>query len=271
MKQFLFFRAPRVVCTAGVLLLCSLALVHFIARAPQQVDSAKVSLPKSPATAVPANLQEPFRHGAWSASTALPGTAAVSQPNSAASARLLRSYGQLPLSFEPNQGQTDKRVKFLSHGKGYTLFLTAREAVLALRGVEKKESGPVEEGQIGLDARRSAVLRMQLVGGQRGVSVVGAQERPGKSNYFIGNDPSKWRTDVPNYGQVRYEGVYPGVDLVYYGRQGELETDFVVGAESDPKKIRLRMSGAEGMRINEEGDLELEVDGEQVVLKKPAA
>src|SRR5215208_1106254 len=84
-----------------------------------------------------------------------------------------------------------------------------------------------------------AVLRMKFVGGAAEPQVVGLEELRGKSNYFIGSDPEKWRTDVPLYARVQYKSVYPGIDLVYYGNQRELEYDFVVAAGADPAQIRL--------------------------------
>src|SRR5438270_11448239 len=116
-------------------------------------------------------------------------------PRSAPNPEVVSSYGKLPLSFEQNTGQTDSRAKFLARGSGYTLFLTSDSAVLSLRGKTK-----------------SAALRMKLVGANRNPDIAGTDALPGKSNYFVGNDPSKWRTDVPNYAKVKYRGVYPVTD-----------------------------------------------------------
>ena len=124
--------------------------------------------------------------------------------------RIVETYGKLPLSFEANQGQTDSRVKFISRGPGYTLFLNSTEAVLSLPSRDRKgarSSPSPPEGR--------TVLRMQLVVANPHPEVVGLEELPGKSNYFIGNDPAKWRTNVPHYAKVQYKDVYPGVDLVY--------------------------------------------------------
>src|SRR5437660_11479136 len=154
-------------------------------------------------------------------------------------APMVESYGKVPLSFEANQGQTDPRVKFLSRGSGYTLFLTSDEAVLALRSrqssvVSSQLQKTTDHGQ-----RTTDTLRMKLVGANQAANVTALDELPGKTNYFVGNDPKKWRTDVPTYGKVKYEGVYPGVDLVYYGNQRQLEYDFVVAPGADPKAITL--------------------------------
>ena len=163
--------------------------------------------------------------------------------DAASRSRLVAAYGKLPLSFEANQGQTNSEVKFLSRGRGYTLFLTGNEAVLALNKAEI--GGGTRKPEFGtrlspLATRHAAsVLRMSLVGASESVRASGLEELPGKSNYFIGNDPKKWRTDVANYAKVRYQNVYPGVDLVYYGNQGKLEYDFVVapGANPDPDQV----------------------------------
>ena len=165
-------------------------------------------------------------------------------------------YGKLPLSFEANVGQTDEQVKFLSRGRGYALFLTSNEAVIALEKPASQSRRPkglfgpkVVEPQKEAGAT-SAVLRMQLVAANWTRRVVGAEELPGKANYFIGKDPSKWRTSVPTYAKVKYEGVYPGVDLVYYGNQGQLEYDFVVAPGADPNSIQLKFRGAGKLRVD---------------------
>ena len=163
-----------------------------------------------------------------------------------ASAPLTRSmtdahsaYGHLPLSFEANQGQTDRQVKFLSRGKGYNLFLTSTEAVLALtslertldKGIEAKDSSASKD-------TKQAVLGMSLVGANPSPTITGLDALLGKANYFIGNNPRQWHTNVPMYSKVQYENVYPGVDLVFYGNQRQLEYDFVLAPGADPSGPR---------------------------------
>ena len=180
-------------------------------------------------------------------------------------------YAALPLSFEANHGQTDPSVSFLSRGKGYALFLTGREAVLTLKKssvVSHQSSVDGKNGQRTTDA----VLRMQLLGANPMAKVTGAEELPGKSNYFIGNDRSKWRANVPTYAKVRYESVYPGVDLVYYGtRGGELEYDFVVAPGADPKAIALGIEAQQHapLQVNLKGDLVVKFESGSVEFHKP--
>ncbi len=158
----------------------------------------------------------------------------------------------LPLFFEPNQGQTAPQVKFLARGSGYGLFLTADEAVLDLQPVSPSpRTATLSPGHA-----PSSVIRMHLDGANSAASVSGAEPLPGKSSYFIGNDPAKWHRDIPQFAQVQYKSVYPGVDLVYYGNQRQLEYDFRVAPAADPNQIALSFKGASA-RIDsgDSGDL----------------
>lgn len=172
---------------------------------------------------------------------------------------VVSAYHQLPLIFEANQGQSDPEVKYLARGSGYGLFLTANQAVLTLRhsavGARK--------------VSQSSVVRMTLEGASGKSAVSGVDELPGKSNYFIGNDPAKWHTDVPQFARVRYGDVYPGIDLVYYGKQGQLEYDFEAAPGSDPGRVTLSFQGVENLAIDSAGDLVLAVGGGQVSLQAP--
>src|SRR5437899_9675053 len=195
--------------------------------------------------------------------------AEVSEPVKPA---LLEAYGKLPLSFEANDGQADPQVKFLSRGRGYTLFLTSTEAVLVLRegGSARNVAGgpPAAKRERG-KALRGNVLRIRFVGANPVPAVAGVGELPGRSSYFVGNDPKKWRANVPTYAKVEYRDVYPGVNLVYYGNQRQLEYDFVVSPGADPKAITLAFGGVDGAAIDALGDLVLRADGSEVRLRKP--
>lgn len=192
-------------------------------------------------------------------------TAAPSLLDEASQAKILDTYGNLPLSFEANQGQTDNQVKFLSRGRGYGLFLTATEALLVLN----KPAAPTNEDAENLNASEPALLRLQLVGANPQPQVTGLEALPGKVNYFIGNDPAKWRTDAVSYAKVRSEDVYPGIDLVYYGNQQQLEYDFVVTAGANPGAIRLSFAGVRGMRVDGDGDLVLQTVGGEIRQRRP--
>lgn len=165
-----------------------------------------------------------------------------------AKSRGLKSYGNLPLRFELNRGQTDSQVKFLSRGSGYTVFLTPQEIVLSLQAGKSKDKSQKAKGKNGENLtealttngnpRLQSVLRMRLIGSSPAPDVRGLDQLPGKSNYFRGSDPRQWQTNVPSFSRVRYGGLYPGVDLLYYGNEGRLEYDFVVAPGADPNAIR---------------------------------
>ena len=166
------------------------------------------------------------------------------------------AYGKLPLSFEPNHGQTAEQVKFLARGAGYTLFLTGPEAVMALSDAS--------------DKTKSSTVRMNLVGANRDALASGLNQLPGKSNYFVGDDPKKWRTDVPNYAKVEFAEYYPGVDVVYYGtRERHLEYDFVVAPHANPKAIKFSFEGIDKMELDKQGNLGLRLNGKELQLRKP--
>ena len=197
------------------------------------------------------------------------------KPSQAEQARVNSAYGKLPLSFEANQGQTDRRVRFLSHGSGYSLFLTPHEAVLSLRAGKTPRTWSKAPGTAPFPADSKlpppAVLHMQLVGGNANAAMAGKDELPGKTNYLLGNDPSQWRTGVSNYRKVEEDGVYPGINLVYYGTQRQLEYDFVLEPGANPLAIRLALQGADRLRIDAQGNLVVSVRGGEVSFQKPVA
>jgi hypothetical protein len=166
--------------------------------------------------------------------------------------RVAAKYGKLPLNFEANGGQTNRQVTFLSRGKGYTLFLTGDGSALSLRR--------------GTD---NAVVRTRLLGANPMVLASGGNRLPGTSNYFIGNDPAKWRTGIASYGKVKYAAIYPGVDLVYYGNRGRLEYDFVIAPAADPGMIAMLLDGQ--LRLGARGDLVVGTNAGNVSFQKPVA
>ncbi|HLY63813.1 MAG TPA: SBBP repeat-containing protein [Terriglobia bacterium] len=201
-------------------------------------------------------------------------TLKAGEVNSAA--RIRARYPQLPMRFEQNQGQEDPRVKFLARGQGYTLFLTSGGALLELKKPATINQDPARSsGKPELTSRPlplvSDLMQITLAGSNRHTRAVGVSPLPGESNYFIGNDPSRWVTHVPNFAKVRYEQVYPGVDQIYYGNQGAMETDFVVSPEADPSLIRLNIEGARKLEVTADGDLVVKESEGEMRFKRPVA
>ena len=187
--------------------------------------------------------------GIGRAKPASPGT-----PDSVA--RVRETYGQLPLAFELNRGQTDEAINFRARGAGYTLSLSPTEAAFLLA------RGP--------DEPSPTVLRMNLVGANPSAAVEGLNELEGRVNYLIGNDPAQWRTNIPTFGRVRYSEVYPGIDVVYYGNQRRLEYDFVVAPGRDAGAIALEFAGAEKTEVEAAtGDLLLGIGEKTIRQHKP--
>ncbi len=210
-------------------------------------------------------------------------------------ARVDQSFGKLPIRFEANVGQTDEKVKFLAREKGYSLFLTPQEAVMVLPiGPAKAASGGVPGGlprryaprndaasgeelnrkeikKISLenDETRHAAIRMSLLNANPSPEMFGENEQITKSNYLIGNDPSKWKTDVSNFGRVRYEEAYPGLDLIYYGNPQQLEYDFIVSPDATPDVIKIKFEGQDAIEIDESGNLVLKAESGRIVQNTP--
>jgi hypothetical protein len=207
----------------------------------------------------------------------LPVRAATATP--AARSRIQASNAALPLAFEPNLGQTDAQVKYLARGNGYTLFLTGNDAVFTLHSPQEEHSKVRRSDFISNAHRRnhaaqkdlSSVVRMQLAGGNSSARVEASGQLPGVSNYFIGNDSSKWRSDVAHYARVSYQDVYPGVNMAFHGAQRQVEFDFVVAPGADAKPIGFHFTGTQGMKTDDSGNLVIVSAAGNVLLHKPVA
>jgi hypothetical protein len=233
----------------GITLLIVLAgiALTIASGAPHQVASDRDPRRLSPSESV---LPPALTPGAWFAPS----------PSAHGSQQVLAAYSHLPLVFEPNQGQSDARVRFLAHGSGYGLYLTAHEAVLALQQSTVNSQRPTP---------RTSVVSMKLVEANFSAEPTGEVQLPGKSNYFVGNDPARWHRDIPQFARVRYPNVYPGIDVVYYGNQGRLEYDFEVAPGSDPQLVALEFPGSRHLKIDAAGDLVLATHGNDMRLLAP--
>jgi hypothetical protein len=174
--------------------------------------------------------------------------------------------GPLPLLFEPNQGQADPGVRFLARGRGYGLFLAPTETVLVLTSPRPSALGRRPLPADGEEA--PTVVRMRLLGADPGAVISGVDPLPSRSHYLIG-DRSQWRRDVPTFARVRYADVYPGVSLVFYGNERQLEYDFVVAPGADPSAVALAFEGADVLRVDDGGDLVLATAAGELRLRRP--
>lgn len=219
-----------------------------------------------------------------SQAAAIPGLVPNLVPTAIASreakSRALSLLAGLPLIFEPNQGQrnldpADPRAKFVTRGSGYSLFLGSEGAILSLvsrdhfsRDHSRQNSSRQDSAKRGASVTQVESLQMKLAGANPNANVTGADLLPGKSNYFLGNDPAKWRHGVPQFARVRYENIYPGINLVFYGNQGRLEYDFQVAPGGDPAQAELEFDGAKQLELKE-GALVIHGQGGSVQLEAP--
>ena len=172
------------------------------------------------------------------------------------------------MSFEMNQGQTDRTVRFLARGQGYAIFLKPSEALLALQPARQDPRVPEKAGMPPRQPYRA--LKMRIEGANLSAPATGLHRLPGISNYFIGNDPSRWHTHIPTYEKVQFENVRPGVNLVYYGNQRQLEYDFVLSPGVRPESLRLSFEGSDAT-VDEQGDLVFTSTGGKVTFRRPVA
>jgi hypothetical protein len=187
--------------------------------------------------------------------TAAPASASVKKAaDEVTQGRVQEAYGQLPLAFEANAGQTDARVDFLARGRGYTLFLTrGGGATLSLLAKESQQ----------------AVLRLSMVDAAGRARGEGRSALAGKVNYLHGSTPSQWRRNIDTFGRVHYSEVYAGIDVAYYGNQGQLEYDFILKPGADPEQIRMRFEGADKVEVDESGNLQVGIGGRVVTQRAP--
>jgi hypothetical protein len=163
----------------------------------------------------------------------------------------------LPISFEENHGQVDSDVRFLAHVGNSAIYFTRSEAVLALYSRDSQKKPVV------------SALRMQWIGANAYPEMVAERPLPGRINYLIGRDPARWHTDLPTYGRVRYRDLFPGVDAVFFGKDGEIEYDLVLSPGSDLEKISFGLEGVQSMRLASNGDLVLKLANGEVRHRRP--
>ncbi|MGH9896208.1 MAG: hypothetical protein ACREA0_30290, partial [bacterium] len=162
----------------------------------------------------------------------------------------VRAIAGLPLGFVPNEGQADAKVRFHAHGPGYRVSLTDTEAILTLA----------------LDPETPLRIRLAPAAPER---ITPIDKLQGVANYYVGNDPVRWRRGIPTFARVRYEDVYPGIDLVFYGNPSQLRFDFVIDPGVDPSVIRLGFDGTKRLHLDSDGNLVMQTGAGPIVLTAP--
>ncbi|MBI5234614.1 MAG: hypothetical protein HY880_09690 [Deltaproteobacteria bacterium] len=208
-----------------------------------------------------------------------------------------QSYGKLPLYFIKNDGQVDSKVLYYEKGSGHATYFTKEGVFLSLinppasrRGTQAKfgsasrqrEPSPLKKGGFESDtpspfggegrgerAVASESIKLSFINANENPEIIALDEQAGKVNYLIGNDQSKWKTNIPTYSSVLYKDVYNGIDIKFYGNNQQLEYDVIVKPGADPNIVKFSYDGIEGLSVNEKGDLEISLKQGKIIQKKP--
>ena len=202
--------------------------------------------------------------GIFAALFALPLLAQNEAPVSGASASPAAARAmRAPVLFERNDGQADARALYVAHGLGYSLFLTRDGAAMVLHAPRKGADGSTRTSDY--------AARLSFIGANPHAEVAGINALPGKSNYFSGSNPALWKTGIPQFSRVLYRDIYPGVDLVFYAHDGQLEFDFNIAPGANPHVIRLESAGAQ-TSLTRDGEVVVRLGNRDLMtLKKPNA
>ena len=200
-------------------------------------------------------------------------------------AQVSKNYGKLPLSFIRNDGQIDDKVKYYERGRGHSTYFTGEGVYLELTHSEPDNStdnkaeeinqkpeardSEVSNRQSKIENRKSSILRLVPLNANKNTEIVAEGMQKGKVNYFVGNDPEKWKTNVATYQSVVYKDVYKDIDMKFYGNNRQMEYDVIVKPGADPSLVRLSYEGIEGLSITEDGKMEINLKEGKVLQEKP--
>lgn len=182
----------------------------------------------------------------------------------------INSLINLPFSFELNMGQKANHIRFLTRGREYTAFFTPNEVIFTLQEGKKENSiSPKVRKPLEEQSNKYNLLKMKMEGSNSDIEIIGEELLEGRFNYLIDKDTEKWITNVPTYRRIKYKEIYPGIDLIYYGNEHQLEHDFIVQPNIDPKVINLSFEGAENIEVDKDGHLIVETKTGRLKLLKP--
>ncbi len=190
-----------------------------------------------------------------------------------AKSKIVEKYGKLPLSFIRNDGQVDEEVKFYERGSGHNTYFTREGVCLELISAQEDDNTPPRE-EDGVPSIpevqeiRSETIKLALFGANKYPEIISKGLQEGKVNFFIGNNPEKWKTNVPTYRSVLYKEMYKDIDVKYYGNNRQLEYDIIVKPGADPSQVKFSCEGIEGLRVTDKGDMEIILKEGKLTQKK---
>ncbi len=187
------------------------------------------------------------------------------------------AYGKLPLYFTENKGQVDGSVKFYEKGVGHATFFTAEGVVLTLtKSIDEGEKEPALPSSLrnaikeNKDKKFSTeAVRLSFIDGSKTAKITSSAPLPGHVNYFIGNDKSRWRSNVPTYRAVTYENIYKNINIKFYGNNKNIEHDIIVSPGGNPGDVKFLYEGIKGLDITKEGNLVARLADGEIIEKKP--
>jgi hypothetical protein len=183
-------------------------------------------------------------------------------PSHATKTRIAAQVAQLPIAFEPNVGQAAADARFVARGPGYAVQIGPTTTTVGVKATRRRR----------LHGERAANrLHLRLVGANASAAVAGEDPLPGRSSYLKGRDPAAWKADIPTYARVRVREIYPGVDVVYYGRQHVVEHDFILAPGADVKRVRFETADTEHLDARDDGALVTRSGDGELALLKPVA
>lgn len=182
----------------------------------------------------------------------------------AAKPGLHKGFGKLPLSFIRNDGQLDEKVRYYEKSRGRATYFTNAGVYISLTKGLKKEGK-----KLTIQNPQSETVGLIPLGANKHPEIFAETPLDGRVNYFIGNDPAKWKSGIPTYKSVFYKGIYEGVDMRFYGNNEHLEYDIVVNPGASPSRVQLSYRGVDGLRVTERGDLEICLKGGMLIQKRP--
>src|ERR1700691_636516 len=174
-----------------------------------------------------------------------------------------------PLSFEPNHGLLSSRVKYIARAPGFNLLVTDKEVALALPGRPRLAHRRAVMPKLPASAYQDRLVRIRPIGADGARDIEGADRLAGHVNYFIGNDPAKWQSDIPTFGKVVQHSLWPGVDVVWHGNNRQLECDFVLAPRASPQSIGFAFDGARQLELEHDGSLDVHIDDRTLKFQKP--
>jgi len=189
-------------------------------------------------------------------------------PDGAARMKIAEAYGNIPLYFIKNDGQVDGKVRYYERGNGHSTFFTRDGVYMTLSRSAEKEQKQGEPFQAKKPEYRSESIKLSFIDAKNPVVEAEGLQK-GKVNYFADSDRSKWRTDIPTYSAIAYKEAYKGIDVKFYGNNGQLEYDVIVKPGSDPGMVRFAYEGIRGLRITNGGELEIILAQGSIQQKKP--